>query len=159
MKTRTITLHKSEIFFDIDAVTHIFSRASEGNGLQRADALEADTLDPTNKAMVTRFADRHVAELKEKLSRFLTTETKTATAPVITTATSYAFSLYVEDAFQDEALDPLGFAMEQYIAEGCIADWYRAAGDPQAASYQQYQGVSLQTALGYLVKRKFPSRT
>lgn len=159
MKTRTITILKKDIFFDVDAATHVFAKATETENLRRADALESDTLDPLRVSMVTRYADRHVAELKERLSRFLTSETQTAHSATISTNTSYIFSLYVEDAFQDEVLEALGSAMEQYVADGCIADWYKDVGDAQSTAYQQYQQARITSILGYLVKRKFPART
>jgi hypothetical protein len=158
MKTRTITIPKKDVFFDVDAATHVFSVAS-GQNPQRSDALESDTLDPTNLSMITRYADRAVAKLREAISRFLTSETATAAEVALSSATDYEFSLSVEDAFQDELLAPLALAMESYVAHCAIADWYRAAGDAQAAAYVQATDGDVIRIKNYLVNRKFPARS
>lgn len=160
MKTRTVTIPKKDIFFDVDSATHVFSRATEASGLRRADALESDTGDTMAQLMVTRYADRRVGELEGSLARFLTTPLTpvTSAAVAIGTATSYVISLTVEDAFQDELLGPLATAMESYIAHGVTADWYAAAGDAQSGAYLQMLPQDMARIQEHLVKRKFPTR-
>ena len=161
MKTRTITIAKKDIFFDVDAATHVFARATEGSNLHRADALESDTGDAMAESLLTRYSDRRAAELSERLSHFLTTPVSPVTeaAAALGTATGYTFTLYVEDAFQDELMTPLASAMEKYVAHGVIADWFRDAGDAQAAAYAQMLPGDLAEAQEHLVKRKLPRRT
>ena len=160
MKTRTITIAKSEIFFDVEAATHVFARAAETSNLRRADAVESDTGESTIEKMLTRYADRRVGELKERLSRFLSTPETAVTGSqvAISSATSYGFSLYVEDGFQDELLEPLADALESYIAHGVAADWYGAVGDAQANFFSQQLPRDYEHAVQYIVKRKFPTR-
>ena len=160
MKDRTITIPKKDIFFDVDAVTHIYARATEANGLRRADALESDSEDTFAERHLTSRADKRVGELEERLSRFLASPASpVASATVaIGTATSYVFTLHVEDAFQDELLEPLAKAMEQYIAHGVTSDWFTAAGDAQGGVYAQMLPGDLARIQEYLVKRKFPAR-
>lgn len=160
MKTRTVTIPKKDIFFDVDAATHVFSRATEAAGLRRADALESDTGDTMARHMLSRYADRRVGELEGDLSRFLTTPETPVTGAVVAigTAASYEISLTVEDAFQDELLSPLATAMESYIAHGVTADWYAAAGDAQSSAFLQMMPADLLRIKEHLVKRKFPVR-
>ena len=161
MKERTVTISKNDIFFDVNAETHIFAKVNDGKDLRRFDALEADSEDTFNYNVITRHADRRAAELKERLSRFL----KTPTSPVssstatISSTTGYSFAFYVEDEFQDELMEPLARDIEAYISNGVIADWYAEAGDAMAASYQQALAPLPNRIVSYLVKRKFPTRS
>jgi hypothetical protein len=161
MKTRTITISKNDIFFDVDAVTHVFSRANEGQGLQRADAVESDTGDDFNETLITRFADHRASELSESLGRFLAPDNSVIATmgSSISTSTSYEFPLKVEDAFLDELMGTLVDQMETYIAEGVVADWYGSVGEPGAAAYAQHLPVILARIKSVIVKRKFPERT
>jgi hypothetical protein len=161
MKERTITIAKKDIFFDVDAQTHVFARATEGSNLKRADALEADSADTMAGSLLTRYADQRIGELEERISRFLKTPTSavTSAAAAIGTATSYTMTLYVETGFQDELLDPLAKAMEKYVAHGVTADWYTAAGDALGGVYLQMLPGDLARIQEYLVKRKTPSRS
>jgi len=161
MKTRTVTISKTDIFFDVNAATHIFAKVNDGKDPRRFDALESDTGDTFNNSVVTRLADRRAAELRERLARFLkapSSAVSSATAGM-SSATGYEFVFQVEDGFQDELMEPLAHAMEEYMANGAIAAWYAEAGDAMAASYQQTLEPTLARVLSYLVERKFPTRS
>lgn len=160
MKTRTITIAKKDIFFDVDAVTHVFARATETGNLRRADAMESDTGDTFAAALLTRFTDQRAGELGEHISRFLATPGSAVSeaSAALGTATSYTFSLHVEDAFQDEQMNPLATAMESYMAHGATADWYTSVGDAQANAYQQMLPADLIRIKECLINRKFPTR-
>jgi len=161
MKTRTVTISKTDIFFDVNAATHIFAKVNDAKDPRRFDALEADTADTFNNSVVTRLADRRSAELRERLSRFLKTPSSevTTSSAGISSATGYEFVFYVEDEFQDELMAPLAAAIQSYIANGVIADWYSEAGDALAASYLQAIGPIPNRIVSYLVERKFPTRS
>ena len=158
MKALTITIRKAEILFDVDAATHSFARATETASLRRADALQSDSGDTMNREMVVRFADRRAAELEERLGRFLASTTATAYDVQISGDEAYAFTLYVENAFEDTQLRPLAQDMESYIADGATADWYAANGDGQGAVYAQRLPLVLNRIIGHIVERKFPTR-
>ena len=163
MKTITVTIPKSEIFFDVDAATHVFATASESSaGLKRADALESDTGDAMRQSMLTRYVDRRAAELSERLATFMYTAGTVAedtTNAVLGTDSSYQFKIQVEEAFLNELKTPLANAMESYIAHGVIADWYTDAGDGHAASYLQLLPGDLNLITHYIVDRKIPRRS
>ena len=161
MKERTVTISKSNIFFDVNAATHIFASVNDGKDPRRFDALEADSEDTFNADVIIRHADRRAAELKDRLSRFLKSATSAVTSATanISSATGYEFVFNVEDGFQDELMVPLAAAIESYIADGAIADWYADAGDAMAASYLQKIAPIPNRIVSYLVERKFPTRS
>jgi len=161
MKERTVTISKNNIMFDVNAATHIFAKVNDGKDPRRFDALEADSEETFNYNVLARHADRRSAELKEMLSRFLKSATSAVTSATanISSATGYEFVFNVEDAFQDELMEPLARDIEAYIANGVIADWYADAGDAMAASYQQALAPLPNRIVSYLVKRKFPTRS
>lgn len=159
MKTRTITIAKADIFADVDAETHILARMTEGQDLHRADALESDSGDDLAESLLTRYADRRVAELRQRLSRFLDAETADTADAALSTAADYTLAIRVEEAFQDEMLKPLAQAMEEYIARGVIADWYIDNNEAQAAAHSQQLPGILDEMMAALVSRKFPERS
>lgn len=159
MKDITITIPKKDIYFDVDSATHAFAKVTEGTSLHRADNLESDTDDETAKSMVVRFADRRYAELKRLLSRFMKTGTGTTSTVGITTATTYVYTLNLEDAFQEELTADVGQEMESYIANGVICDWYATLGDAQTQAYAAMLPVILNRIIGLIVSRKMPQRS
>ena len=158
MKTRTVTIARNDILFDVDAATHAFSTANWAKDPRKADSLESDSGDATNLSMLQRFKDHRIAELKDRLSRFLTTETSSSATGAIDTSASVVFSFNVEDAFQDELLAPLAKAVQDYISKGVIADWYKTNGDQQFTAYAQDLQPLYDRIVNYLVSRKFPTR-
>ena len=160
MKIRTITIAKKDIFFDVDAATHLFSRANEAQGLPRTDALESDTDEAFNKNVVTRFADRQFAELSGRLANFGVTPDPpvTAAGTALSTGSDYELRIRVEDGFQDELLEVVAEAAEKYVANGAIADWFLASGDAQGTNYANLQSGDLSRIIYYIVHRKFPAR-
>ena len=161
MKTRTITIMKKDIFFDVDAVTHVYARTTEGGGIRRADSLESDSAEPMAESLLTRFADHRAGELNERLGRFIKAASSpvTSASSVLGNAVSYTFDFQVEDAFQDELLQSLAAAMEKYISHGVTADWYSATGDPLGGVYAQMLPGDMSRIHEYLVKRKLPARS
>ena len=161
MKTRTATIYVSDILFDVNAATHLFASVNDSKDFRRFDALESDAEDATNLAMLSRFAEGRVAELKRLLSRFLTSASTTASAnsQLSLSSTSFAFSFYVEDGFQDELLSPIAKEIESFIATGVIADWYNSAGEAIGKSYEQKLPPIYAGIISHFVKRKFPTRS
>ena len=159
MKTRTVTIARNDILFDVDAATHAFSTANWNKDPKKADAIESDSGDATNLSMLQRFEDHRISELKDRLSKFLSSATSTSATGAIDTSSSVVFSFNVEDAFQDELLDPLAKSVQDYISKGVIADWYKANGDQQAVAYGQELQPLYERIVNYLVSRKFPTRS
>jgi len=159
MKERTINIHKSDILFDVDAVTHVFADVNAAANIKASDASESDSGDTSNAALLTSFADARAAQLKERLGRFLKVGTETTTANAAnTTGTEYTFSLYVENGFLDVLMGDLAHEMRAYISNGVIADWYAATGSQQSAVYAGMLAPSYSRIVEYIVKRTFPGR-
>ena len=159
MKEITITIPRSDINFDVDAATHIFANVTEISALQRADTLESDTDDAAALAVVSRFADRRVAEMKRQLARFINPAEKTSDIATISTAATYEITLYVEDAFLEELTTSVAAEMEAYISTGVICDWYNTVGDAQSQNYAAQLPVILNRLTSLIVARKIPSRS
>ena len=159
MKEITITIPRSDINFDVDAATHIFANVTEISALQRADTLESDTDDAAALAVVSRFADRRVAEMKRQLARFINPAEKASDIATISTAATYEITLYVENAFLEELTTSVAAEMEAYISTGVICDWYNTVGDAQSQNYAAQLPVILNRLTSLIVARKIPSRS
>ena len=161
MKSRTATIPVTDILFDVNAATHLFASVNDAKDFRRFDALESDSEDTTNLALLLSFANMREAELKRLLSRFLASAgtTTSATTALNLSITAYSFSFYVEDGFQDELLAPLTNEIKAFIVNGVIADWYNAAGEAIGKSYEQKLPPIYAGIISHFVKRKFPTRS
>lgn len=158
MKTRPITIPKNDVLFDVDAVTHLFSRAKDTQDVRHSDAIGSDTEEVFDSKIITRFADRRAAELRDIVAKFLVSETSSSATAAISTEDSYVFNFTVEDAFQDELLASLANEVESYIATGATADWFFSVGDQAGNVHAQALPAKVNTIMSYLVSRKIPAR-
>jgi hypothetical protein len=126
-KSRTITIKKDDIFFDIDSLSLSFSEVSGGDGIARADAIAAETGTTAGTRKYTRLADRRAADIRTLLRRFLTT-TSASTANDQLSTSDYAFALTLDSEFEDAMMAPLTAEIHDYIMKGALADWYDEIG-------------------------------
>lgn len=126
-KSRTITIKKDDIFFDIDSLSLSFSEVSGGDGIARADAIAAETGTTAGTRKYTRLADRRAADIRTLLRRFLTT-TSASTANDQLSTSDYAFALTLDSEFEDAMMAPLTAEIHDYIMKGALADWYDGIG-------------------------------
>lgn len=143
LKTRTITLKKKDIFFDIDMLSLSLSRVAGGESPQRTDAIATDTSTSSGTRIFTRLADRRVAELKELMQDFLNPVTQ-ASGNDLLVASDYTITLSITSEMKDEALEPIIALMHDYVAKGALSDWYSEIGaGPVEALATQAQGSAV----------------
>ena len=126
-KSRTITIKKDDIFFDIDSLSLSFSEVSGGDGIARADAIAAETGTTAGTRKYTRLADRRAADIRTLLRRFLPTTSATTANDQLSTS-DYAFALTLDSEFEDAMMAPLTAEIHDYIMKGALADWYDGIG-------------------------------
>lgn len=126
-KSRTITIKKKDIFFDIDSLSLSFSEVSGGDGIARADAIAAETDTTAGTRKYTRLADRRAADIRSVLRRFITTTTASSVNDQISTS-DYTYALTLDNEFEDAMLQPLTAEIHDYIIKGALADWYDEIG-------------------------------
>ena len=126
-KSRTITIKKKDIFFDIDSLSLSFSEVSGGDGIARADAIATETDTTAGTRKYTRLADRRAADIRTLLRRFITTTTASTVNDQISSS-DYAYALTLDSEFEDSMLQPLTAEIHDYIVKGALADWYDEIG-------------------------------
>lgn len=127
-KSKTITIQKKDLFFDIDALSLTYTKAN-GNDVVKANAISTDSLSAMEMRVLTRLMDRRVAELRDLMRRILTTATvSNAVTNALDSGTSYSFALTVTVEVEDNTLDSIAKLMHDYIVKGTLADWYADVG-------------------------------
>ena len=126
-KSRTITIKKKDIFFDIDSLSLSFSEVSGGDGIARADAIATETDTTAGTRKYTRLADRRAADIRTLIRRFITTTTASTVNDQISSS-DYAYALTLDSEFEDSMLQPLTAEIHDYIVKGALADWYDEIG-------------------------------
>lgn len=126
-KSRTITIKKKDIFFDIDSLSLSFSEVSGGDGIARADAIATETDTTAGTRKHKRLADRRAADIRTLLRRFITTTTSSSANDQLSTS-DYTYALTLDSEFEDAMLEPLTAEIHDYIVKGALADWYDGIG-------------------------------
>ena len=127
MKTRTITIKKKDVLFDIDAFTLAYANANIVDDAVRANAVSSETNTTAGTRTFTRLADRRAAEIRTVMDRYISHSTATTSNDMLSTS-DYSFSLSIDDDFEDSLLNPLTTLMHDYIVKGAIADWFGEIG-------------------------------
>ena len=126
-KSRTITIKKKDIFFDIDSLSLSFSEVSGGDGIARADAIATETDTTAGTRKHKRLTDRRAADIRTLLRRFITTTTSSSANDQLSTS-DYTYALTLDSEFEDSMLEPLTAEIHDYIVKGALADWYDEIG-------------------------------
>ena len=125
-KSRTITIKKNDIFFDINALSLSLTQAT-GADVVKADAISTDSLSATGQRELTRLVDRRAGEIRSMLRKLITTDTASSANDQLSTA-DFAFALTVDTEFDDNQMVPLTALMHEYIVKGALSDWYKNNG-------------------------------
>lgn len=161
-KTRTITIYKKDIYFDIDAVTHTYSREYKDalTAMQR-DRLSTDVDEQNDLAIMTRCADIRYAALKNVMAFALQTETSTATNDSLSldATGSYTFTLSINSRFEDKNLTAITALIHEYMVKGTLKDWYELIGIPRGDLYSARLKEIEQTIKSLLIHRSIPTVT
>jgi len=126
-KSRTITIKKKDVFFDIDALSLSYAEVSGGDNAVRVDAVSSETDTAAGTRKFKRLADRRAADLNTVMRRFLATVTASSADDQLSTS-DYVYSLTVDDEFEDSMIEPITAEMHDYIVKGALADWFNEIG-------------------------------
>lgn len=153
-KTRTITLKKKDIFFDIDALSLDLTRVS-GDDVRKSDAVATDTSTITGARTFTRLADKRVADVRQMLKDFLVDVTKTGGDDLLV-ASDYVITLDITPEFPDSMLDSIIALAHDYVVKASLADWYTEIGTGPSANLIQLAADSLLRIKELIYQRPIP---
>lgn len=164
-KTLTVTLHKSEMIYQVQNKTYLTGLSREnGQNFEQVERLQAND-DESHINQIVRSMDGAFAELKTKLSQYLVSSSVASTANNIQVATTgtgntaYVLALNMPSNFNDAVKETIAAACDKYVVNTAIADWFVITKPDEAPSYISLATVALQTIREAINKRISPTRT
>ena len=125
--TISVSITKSELLRDIDRTTHAYAKAIDSQDMKKADAVESDTGDANSLALLGRFLDRRMSELKTLLLRFLQRSSINSISDASPEG-GYNFSLVFPEDADGASINNLPALMHDYLVKGALSDWYKSLG-------------------------------
>lgn len=157
-KNITITLHKSELLYDVQNLTYLTGRSrADGKNHEEVANMQAND-DEENQNQILRSIGNAFSELKTKLSEYLSS-TETKGDNILTDATGkFSVSLSMPGNYQQSTVETIAAAAHQYIKNSAVADWFTIVNKADAADYFKLAGANLEQIREALNKRVRPTR-
>lgn len=128
-KTRTITLYKQAVHYDIDALTYKLTESTMQAADQKAkSAVASDRSDAFDASVLARLTDYRDATLRGRLLFCLKEAEITTFNNKPDASDTYEYQLVVPGGFRDVSLKTIGMKMHEYLVKGGLLDWYIQTG-------------------------------
>ncbi len=137
-KTRKVTIHKPEVYSDIDAATFKFADANPTGAVRQENAIASDTSEKLDRKVVASLVEYRDALLRKKLQSRLAVSSEVESADDILDDTEqYFFYMFdMPQEYNDTQLRPLAIFIHRYLVYGALYDWYLQMGSVQASYYR-----------------------
>lgn len=127
LKTRTVTVKKADVYFDIDMLSLDYSRMAVDD-VQKGDTLSTETATENGRRIIKRLCDHAAGEIRTLLEKFIDDTTSATTADNTFADTNWVFTLRLPTEAPDNILAPLADHCHQFIVNGALAEWYAHLG-------------------------------
>lgn len=124
-KTRTITLSKQDIFFDIDKLSLSYSEREDD--VVKADHIAAETASKSGRRIITRMCDHRFADILYAVEKFIAPANETSASNAFNDS-DYTITLSITEEAPDNILSTIADQAHQYIVCGSLADYYAQIG-------------------------------
>lgn len=159
-KTLTITLHSSEMIYDVQNKTYLTgrSRLTQDNFEEAANMQAND--DDENKNQIIRSIGNAFAALKTKLSEYLVEDGTTANNVLIELDenSSLVLTLSMPSNYNQATIETIASSAHQYIVNTAISDWFGITNKNDAADYIAYATRNITEMREAVNKRVRPVR-
>lgn len=159
MKSASITIKKSLVLYDINALTY---KRVDGVMSDQSDkvknAISSDTEEELDKMLLHRMMEQRDGEIRRKLAFALKGESETLTASndINDAEPNFIYDLVVPDTFTSASLSALTQNIHRYLVDGCAYDWYRKQGVEYAVGESELEDLEAVIAsslrIGYIKK-------
>ncbi|WP_321331875.1 hypothetical protein [uncultured Bacteroides sp.] len=159
MKAVTITLYKSELIYEIQNKTFLTGRSREsGDNHEQVANMQANEEDEHLNQLL-RSIGNAIDALKSKLSNFISGTGTTANNVQITEEGNLEVALDMPDNFNVAVLDAVKTAINEYILNTSIFEWFTITKPDEAKVYFDKSVNNLAELREALNKRTRPERT
>ena len=126
-KSRTITIAKKDVYFDMEALSISYADTVGGDNLIGKDRMAIDVQDANGLRTARRLADHRASDIRQLLQKFIETATAESANDSLSD-TDWTFSIRITTEADDNILAPLADEMHEYIVSGALLDWYTQLG-------------------------------
>lgn len=137
LKTRKVTIHKPDVYNDIDSVTYKFTDAQTMPTPRQENAVASDASESLDRKLIVSLVDFRDAYLRQRLQTMLAEEV-VEEADDITDLEKYYFYVFrLSTSYRDSTLKPLATFIHRYLVWGALFDWFSHVGiTAQARIYE-----------------------
>lgn len=160
-KNLTITLHMSELIYDVQNKTFLTSRSrSDGTNMEFVSHMQANH-DDENANQIVRSIGNAFSTLKNKLSEYIDESSASGSVSnaLISSSDNLVLSLSMPSNYNRATADTIGAAMHQYLVNVALSDWFTITNKTDAAEYAALSQVNLNEIRDAINKRVRPTRT
>ena len=158
-KAITVTLHMSEIIYDVENKTFLTGRARyNGQNFEESADMRANE-DPENRNQVIRSIGNAFDTLKTKVSEYLAESGTTSNNAQISDTDNLTVALQMPSNYNLATRDTISAALHQYIVNIAVAEWFNIFDKNDAGDYLNMAAANLTQLREALNKRVRPERT
>lgn len=157
-KTLTITLHITELIYDVQNKTYLTGRSrNNGNNHEEVANMQAND-DDENLNQVLRSIGNAFATMKTKLSEYLSGSNTTANNTLTGATANLTVVLSMPSNYNQATADTISAAMHQYVVNTAVADWFNITDKADSDEYIAFAASNLEQIREAINKRVRPTR-
>ena len=159
-KNLTVTLHMSELIYDVQNKTFLTGRSrSDGTNMEFVSHMQANH-DDENANQIVRSIGNAFSTLKSKLSEYIDESYASGSVSnvLISSSANLVLSLSMPSNYNRAAADTIGAAVHQYLVNVALSDWFTITNKTDAADYAALSQVNLNEIRDAINKRVRPER-
>lgn len=157
-KTLTVTLHMSELIYNVLNTTFLTGRSrNNGNNHEEVANMQANE-DEENINQIVRSIGNAFSTLKTKLSEYISSDGTSASNVLIDESTNLSLTLLMPSNYNQAAADSIASAAHQYLVNIAIGDWFTITNKNDATAYMALAASNLQEIREAINKRVRPQR-
>lgn len=157
-KNLSITLHVSEIIYDLQNKTYLTGRNRFiGTNFEEVANMQANE-DEENENQLLRSIGNAFAYLKTRLSEYIEESASTASNLLLTKDKDLTLVLVLPSNVNQATADTISSSAHQYIVNLAMGDWFTITNKNDAGDYIAKADVNLQELREAINKRVRPQR-
>ncbi|MBR4040826.1 MAG: hypothetical protein IKJ09_00730 [Bacteroidaceae bacterium] len=157
-KTLTVTLHMSELIYNVLNTTFLTGRSrNNGNNHEEAANMQANE-DEENLNQIVRSIGNAFSTLKTKLSEYISSDGTSASNVLIDESANLSLTLLMPANYKQSTSESIASAAHQYLVNIAIGDWFTITNKDDAAYYMALAASNLQEIREAINKRVRPQR-
>ncbi|KGL53024.1 hypothetical protein HQ29_02625 [Porphyromonas canoris] len=158
-KNLTITLHISEMIYDIQNKTFLTGRSKRDDGNHDKAAYMQANNDEEELNQILRSIGDHYNKLRSILSEYIEDSSSTASNNLISSSSNITLALSMPENYNSASANTIATEAHQYIVNKSIADWFDITNREGSATYLAKSQENVYNLIRSIHQRKRPVRS